>query len=759
MDERPQLPLIDLLNQLVSQNQAALVFRPDQVLGLWISDFSQREQWQQRLSDGLQNTCLELVQQGDQWLIRDASDTKSRVEGRIRDEQGVPCARCLVEIRPEKRAFPDQVRERIGSIKLLTDEKGRFANVDLPAGRYLLQTYGEIVQNQPFNLGKNEALHLEILVAHKRPAIQERVVVPASHTLLNTGLNSQLAVIPRSEIEPTSHFNDDAFRLVGQLPGIATNDLSADFSIRGGAPKDVLIDFDGAELVDPYHLKAMGGFLSIIDSDELGYVQLHTSNFPVLFGNKVGGVFQLETQDPSERSVSSFSLDFLSSRIKTLGLAFDDRLSYLVTVRRSILDFAYDLATDSGDELHSQFDDLYLKLGYRMGNHHLSAHVLWSEERFKVSEQYPDIALPAGGFAYDLNRERGRSGYAWLKWNALWGSDLSSETVVLADQFSSHWGTKDYYGPRTAEMDSDRHFRHWQLKQGWQWVRSADDFWDWGVYGHFSQAEYAYAHLILDPTPDAQNVGQRAVAKDATSTDWGAYVLERRRLSEAWTGEWGLRWDRQGLTDGQQVSPRLNFQYQPSAGQSFELGLGRFSQPHALHLLAVEDGQDAFQPATRVDQFSLSYRRNLSVWTWRIAAYYHAIHDPQVRFENFLRPGEFQGQLESDRIRIEPESSRAFGFEWQLSGKARLWSWSANYTYARIEDQWAGKRYPRPWDQPHAANFSLTRRSAHGWDINLNGIWHSGWPTTSLDLDTSQEPYVVTIGPLYDGRLPNYHRM
>ncbi len=65
------------------------------------------------------------------------------------------------------------------------------------------------------------------------------------------------------------HFGDDAVRALPFLPGVAANDTSAQFSVRGGLPRDTRFLLDGVEIVEPYHLKDYQGVFSIIDPRHL----------------------------------------------------------------------------------------------------------------------------------------------------------------------------------------------------------------------------------------------------------------------------------------------------------------------------------------------------------------------------------------------------------------------------------------------------------------------------------------------------------
>jgi len=70
----------------------------------------------------------------------------------------------------------------------------------------------------------------------------------------------------------------DVFRSIQILPGItSTNDVSAQFYVRGGAGDQNLILFDGIRVYNPYHAF---GLFSMFDSDIINTTEVYTGAFP-----------------------------------------------------------------------------------------------------------------------------------------------------------------------------------------------------------------------------------------------------------------------------------------------------------------------------------------------------------------------------------------------------------------------------------------------------------------------------------------------
>jgi hypothetical protein len=75
-----------------------------------------------------------------------------------------------------------------------------------------------------------------------------------------------------------------------------------------------------------------------------------------------------------------------------------------------------------------------------------------------------------------------------------------------------------------------------------------------------------------------------------------------------------------------------------------------------------------------------------------------------------------------------------------------------------------GRSEPRSWDQTHSLTFGLGYRFGPGWEIDLSGVYHSGWPTTGVQARTATDPNgVVTLQTALDARngerFSPYHRL
>src|SRR5687767_4172098 len=91
------------------------------------------------------------------------------------------------------------------------------------------------------------------------------------------------ATLTSAEIEALPQLGDDLYRSIARLPGLAADDFTAQFWVRGAPHGELLARLDGVELVEPFHLKDVDGALSIVDPQTISRLELITGGFTVDF--------------------------------------------------------------------------------------------------------------------------------------------------------------------------------------------------------------------------------------------------------------------------------------------------------------------------------------------------------------------------------------------------------------------------------------------------------------------------------------------
>ena len=127
----------------------------------------------------------------------------------------------------------------------------------------------------------------------------------------------------------------DALRTIELLPGVARPPSGMGFVIvRGAAPWDSEVSFEGAPVMNLYHF---GGLTSFVNGDLVEGIDLYPGNFSVRYGRRIGAIIKADLRDPKTdklRAVADVNMIDASGLIegpisKTLSFAAAARRSYI----------------------------------------------------------------------------------------------------------------------------------------------------------------------------------------------------------------------------------------------------------------------------------------------------------------------------------------------------------------------------------------------------------------------------------------------
>ena len=174
------------------------------------------------------------------------------------------------------------------------------------------------------------------------------IVVTSTFSILKDEPISGTA-LSREEIMDLPHFADDLFRAVTVLPGTAAGDISGRFAVRGGYYPEILVQLDGQELFEPFHLKDFQGVFSILDPEVIGGVDLIPSGYPAQFGDRMTSVLDMTSGTPGQRR-TNLGISFSNAWFGSAGTFADGKGHWSGSLRRGYLDVVLKFAQDSEDQ-------------------------------------------------------------------------------------------------------------------------------------------------------------------------------------------------------------------------------------------------------------------------------------------------------------------------------------------------------------------------------------------------------------------------
>ncbi len=637
-----------------------------------------------------------------------------------------------------------------------TGPDGTFHFPKVPEGTYILTAKAEgfaLQKIEDVQVEEGSSARVRFVLVPLSVFLSEVIVTPSHfRLLLEQPENRQF--LNREEVAQMPHAANDLYRAVKRLPGGAGGDYSANFSVRGGVQDEMLVILDGLELYEPFHLKDFQNVFSTIDSEAVGGVDFLTGGFPAEYGDRMSGVMDISIATPSGPTTTAIEVGTLNSRIMSQGSFDQGEGGWFVSARAWYPAAVAGLVTGSENQVITDYYDLIAKLQHTIGvRSTLSANFLVAFDDLAYGEQdaeeIQEVTAEYGSYA------------AWLNLQTLWRPELWSQTVLSASRLRrQRMGGLDELNQGVLAVDDHRNFNAFNLGQDWAFDLSDRQILKWGFDLTHSDAEYRYFNLsTFDPGSEV------FVLLEPEGDAFAAYASDRLRLTDHMVIELGLRWDRQTWIDEGHFSPRFNLAYQPGPRTTLRAAWGQFRQSQRLNELQIEDGVEEFYPAQLSEHWLVSaehgFSRALGV---RLELYYKDIVEIRPRYENLFDPIVLFPEVEPDRILVDPDRGRARGFEIVFKGSSgAATTWWASYSLSNAEDLIDDRWQPRSWDQQHAATAGLNLALNHGWNLNIAGTYHSGWPTTALTAefveDPDGEPEIQPIlGPRNAERLPSYYR-
>ncbi len=564
------------------------------------------------------------------------------------------------------------------------------------------------------------------------------VRVYASRYRLDTERGLVLAELRGEDLEALPGIDQDAMRVVRYLPGIASNGLTARAHVRGGYENEVAVYFDGAPLFEPYHFKDFYAPLGMLDPGAIGRVDFYSGVPPPRYGNRLSGVLDMTPREWSGRDRHELGLSLLYAHALSQGRLEDRPVEWLGAYRRSVVNDLLELADKRSGQ--PQFADALARLRVELADGgELVGGLLSLDDSLRL-----DLA---DGTERARARYRDRS--AWLR--GVWplpGGAVLEGTLAHSARDSRRQGELARPGSVDGSLEDRRDAETVSAVVG---LSVPGERWRLRLHGEWQEheARFDFARSAAFEPLLAQALGRPASIEDAARLRAGgnAYAAAASlqvTASERLTLDFGLRWDAQRYSGGfaeDQLSPRVAAQYALDEDTVLRLSWGRLAQAQRPDELQVADGEAGFHVPARATQAVLALERRVSRdAVLRLEAFDKRIGRVLPAWENVLDPRSILTEIEPDRLRIAPESSRVYGTE--LSGRwepGRTWSAWLAYAWSEATDEFPGFESARSWNQKHAIVLGVawTRMP---WQLSANGRWNSGWRRNTLDLQSGLSP-------------------
>jgi hypothetical protein len=246
----------------------------------------------------------------------EAQQKSAFIKGVIVDENESPIARATIEI----------LGKTAGNV---ASDSGTFS-IQVVAGKaiaLLFSADGYYTQQRNFFLNEKETEQVFIRLQKKKNTLEE-IIITSTADRKESGL---IRINPKNALNlpsPTGGIESLIKIFVG-----SNNELTSQFSVRGGNYDENLIYLNDFEVFRPYLVRSgQQEGLSLINPELTGKINFYNGGFSSRFGDKMSSVLDIQYKKPKQFGGSAY-VGLLEQGFHVEGTSNKNKLSYLVGVR------------------------------------------------------------------------------------------------------------------------------------------------------------------------------------------------------------------------------------------------------------------------------------------------------------------------------------------------------------------------------------------------------------------------------------------
>ncbi len=660
----------------------------------------------------------------------------------------------------------------------VTNEYGFFSLL-LPEGKHTIITsyVGYAARSQIVELSKNQKLKIQLAIGN---SLEEVVITTTKNTksqvrqVIAGSINlkpKDIKQIPALLGEP------DVTRAILTQPGVSSvGEGTSGFNVRGGNIDQNLILLDEAPIYNSSHV---WGFFSIFNADAIKDIQLYKGGIPARFGGRASSVLDIRQREGSNKQIKGEGgLGLLFSRLTLEGPIKKDKLSFLVSGRRSYFDLFFPLIKSiKGNKVY--FYDLNAKLAWNINdNNKLFASGYFGADVMKLNftETGDEEATSAENINQNNTSEtidfQWKNATSTLRWNHIFSDKLFMNLSGIYSRYNYALSSKNSGGGPTGTSASsfkwESAVENWILKPDFTFYKNSD-----------TKMRFGINNTLYRFVPAKVNGNEEGINSIDFGTEKGLEIAPYFSYERAWNRfsmNAGLRYSWFGNIGAYKVSfynpnlpqtvssitssktykkgeviksygnfePRLALKYDISDRKAIKLGYNRMFQ--YIHLISNTNAAlpfDIWKPSgfhikpLEVNQVSVGYAydTNSGNYNFSIDAYYKTFKN-QVEYKNgadlFLNENLETQLLSSDGY--------SYGIELGAFKTKGKFTGNVNYTYSvtkrkttspfASENLNNGNYYPSNFDRPHIFNLTANYRLNKKWSAGAFFTYQTGRPTT-----------------------------
>ena len=581
----------------------------------------------------------------------------------------------------------------------------------------------------------------------------EEVVVIAEATQADPYGAASNTFLDREHLRTAAGSGGDVLKALDGLPGLFSTGEFANFTVRGRGPRDNLILVDGIPFHKVVHFDESlgeqediigGGRFSIFPPTLIEGAEFSPGGWDAGYGGRNGSLLKLDVARGNPSPSASLRLDLAGAEMIYDGPSvFHEDTSVIFTARH--FDFGQFFEIIGEEDIGTPvMTDLILKTHTQLDpNNELEFLLLYTPETFKrdvenvlESDDFEDRVL--------LDNEQDSSLFG-VTWTRLFGDDGQWENRLYfrdSDKISREGEAFPDSEPMILPIDQVPvredilTLREQETEIGWRSDLSMSN--RWGVFsaglriadldldytttlsGDWIRYEYDSDDFRPDPTQNyiVLTPADTNAAFSRNELQFSAYAEQVFQLG-SWDVRAGIRYDYDGFSDKNYVSPRIsaNYGFSPITRLSFTAGTF-YQSPRFLDRAAAAENFNLENEKTNHVSLGVNHRFGSS-WNVLVEAYYQELDDLVTDPDTVTGLATDNGDGTSYGLDIVVDKQFDNG-----------WSANAVYSYsdAKLNDNDGAGEYDAPFNHEHLFGMGALWEFNERWMISFRWKYATGRP-------------------------------
>ena len=362
---------------------------------------------------------------------------ESVIKGTVKDSTGVPVEKVSIKL---LSTASGTYTDKSGTFSLTVPKDGKERILSFSCVGYRTETRSVVCDR--------EIIVVNIIIREQVSTIGE-VTVNAEKR--NIGIASVLIPIKDINLLPSASGSFEA--ILKTMPGTSSNnELSSQYSVRGGNYDENLVYVNDIEIFRPFLIRSgQQEGLSFINSDLIASVSFSSGGFDASYGDKMSSVLDITYREPISNK-GSVSAGLLTSSAHLEGVSNSGRLTWLIGTRYKSSRLMLKTLDSKGD-YQPVFADIQSIISYRTGRFStLSFLVSYSSNTYNFIPQSRVSTFGSEVMAYRLYvlfNGGEKDFYNTLNTNLMWelnGQNKFTHKILLSSFSTNEKETFDIRG-------------------------------------------------------------------------------------------------------------------------------------------------------------------------------------------------------------------------------------------------------------------------------------------------------------------------